>query len=117
MNFNENELDLLMQEVASRAREIQEKPQLLNPVRLHQMSLAHNALKHAVAGRAVEITYELHEPSVDSGSITLVGKHIYFVDPDGFFEAISQADNFNMYTRTDGTVCIDFMFYDLTVLM
>lgn len=117
MNFNENELDAMLQAVAEKAREIQEKPQLLNSLRLHQMSLAHNALKHSIAGRTVEITYELHEPSVDSGSITLVGKHIYFVDPDGFFEAISQADNFHMYTRTDGTVCMDFMFYDLTVLM
>jgi len=117
MNFNENELDAIMQEVAEKARKLQKRPQLLNPVRLRQMYLAHSALQKAVAGHAVEITYELHEPSVDSGSISIVGKNICFVDLDAFFEAIKLANNLDMYTRTDGTVCIDFVFYSLTVLI
>lgn len=106
-----------MEPIIEKTRELGERPEILNPVRMSQMMSAYNSLLEVVNGSGVEITYEIHEPSVNSGSISLIGANINIINTKEFINAVEKSDNFDVYTRTDKTVCIDFMFYDLTVLV
>lgn len=107
--------DNFMSVIAEKTREIGERPELLNPARMRQMMNAYSFLQGIANECGASVTYDIHEPSVNIGSISVFGDNINISNPQDFLEAIECADNFDVYSRTDGTVCVDFMFYDLTI--
>ncbi len=70
---------------------------------------AYERLKNAAKG--AEAAYKAN-PADKIGCVTLIGKNITFNDSDAFIQAVNLADVFEVYPKTDGTIQMDFTFYN-----
>ncbi|MCD7810042.1 MAG: hypothetical protein LUH02_11955 [Erysipelotrichaceae bacterium] len=84
------------------------------PERIELIKKCGEGLKYAIAGKNVKFTCGLHNPFPSCGYISIVGEDVVVVNPDLFAAICSASDNFNIYSRTDGKIQMDFGFHGLT---
>lgn len=70
-------------------------------------------LKESVCGEDTTIRCKLHSPSKSMGVVTIISRKLLIKDAHTFGEALNLAGNFEVTTKTDGTVDLDFMVYGL----
>lgn len=110
----EKELDEMILALAEDAERDEERMSLLNLDAKRLMTASFLALKNAVAGDTVKVTYHLHEPYISMGFISVTGKNVLIKDSK-MFSAISQlASNLEVFPKTDGTIQINLTFHGLT---
>ena len=111
-NENQDEQDLI-DALAEIIAEGEEGVFLTDFQRLHGVNLAYKAMRHIVRGVDVKISYEINEPYVSMGSVSIVGKDITITDTNVFAAAAKLADNIEVYPKVDGTTQINLTFHRL----
>ncbi len=82
--------------------------------RIELVKKCYEGLKYAVAGKDIKLTYGIHDPFPSCGYISIIGEDIVVVNPNLFAGICFLADNFNIYSRIDGKIQMDFGFHGLT---
>lgn len=111
----EEMLDALALATAEEIEKDESRTSVINPLRMRQMAFTYKALKRMMRGSRVKVSYKLHEPYQSMGSVSVVGSDIALGNPKWFLKAVEFASNFEVYPKTDGTVCMTFTFHNLTI--
>lgn len=88
---------------------------VVNPYRMKQFLHTYKMMKYLTRGSSAKVTYKLHEPYQSMGSVSVTGQDIVFRKMDWFVGAAKLASNYEVYPKTDGSVCMTFTFHGLTV--
>lgn len=114
----ESAIDSLLREVAKKASDGEEKASLLNTDTMLRLSCVYRIMRHLTKGQKdVTVGYEVYEPFLSMGSVSVIGKNISVRKPEWFMRAVEMASNFEVYPKTDGTVQMNFGFHGLTTPM
>ena len=111
----EEMLDAIVTATAEEIAEDESRTSIINPFRVKQLLFIYKAMKYMMRGRRVKVSYKLHEPYQSMGSVSITGADIELKNPAWFSKAVKFASNFEVYPKTDGTVCMTFTFHNLTV--
>ena len=111
---NRNELDELIDCIGQWIVEDEQQPEILNPIRLQQMNFSHTVIKR-IAEDEMSVSYDLHKPFKNMGSICLEGESLAFLDCRHLARAITFADSVDIYPLTNGKVRLVLTFRGLTV--
>lgn len=106
----EEALDALAEEIA----QDESRTSVLAPHRMQQLLYTYKAMKYLTKGSSSKVTYKLHEPFQSVGSVSVIGANLDFRQLSWFVRAVELASNFEVYPKTDGTVCMTFTFHGLT---
>lgn len=111
----EEAMDALVITAASRIEQDESRASVINPYRMQQLLYTYKVMKYLMKGTKAKVTYKLHEPYHSMGSVSVTGKDIDFRKMSWFLRAAELASNFEVYPKTDGTVCMTFTFHNLTI--
>lgn len=106
----EKELDSFIEGIGSLIKEQEKGIFVINPECLRRVSLVYRVMKRITKGERIKISYEVNQPFISAGSITIVGKNIQIINPKLFVEAARLANTMEVYPKTDSTVQLDFGF-------
>lgn len=111
----EQMLDSLVTTVGEAVAIDDSKTSIINPFKIQQVLYTYKVLKYLTKGiKGAKVSYELHEPYISMGSVSVTGKDLLFRKPEWFMKAVELASNFEVYPKTDGTVQMNFTFHGLT---
>ena len=103
-----------MEEEFQKIKEYLDAPKVgvVNPVRKQEMMDAYEIIKGIVLPESPDATIEIGENALQSGAmaIRIVTPDITVYDTAEFAEATKNADNFQVYPRTDDMVQMDILF-------
>lgn len=89
------------------------KPAVLNPIKIQQMQFAYGVLKYLTKDTDAKLTYALNEPFKSMGSITVEGKTLTFTNSEWFARACEFASNTEVYPLANGKVRMTLTFHGL----
>lgn len=87
----------------------------INLDRVHDMVRVYNVVKEMTKDTSANVNYKIEDPSVGLGVVSAECETLVFNSPKKFTEAVTLADNFNVYPKTNGKVHMDFALYNMTV--
>ena len=108
------DLDELIKSIGRWILADEERPAIMNPLRLQQMKFTNSILERRVEGTNIKITASLHEPFKSMGCIYLEGDSIEFSDCKWLGRAIEFASNLDVFPTQDGKVKLVLTFHGLT---
>lgn len=111
----ENTLDSIVNSIGKRIVKEDSKPAIINIENIKKLSNVFGIIKYLTRGTKSKVTYELHKPFKSMGSVTVTSKSITIRNPDLFLKAIKLSSNFDVYTKTNNTIEMDFTFHGLTI--
>lgn len=89
------------------------KPAVLNPIKIQQMQFAYGVLKYLTKDTDAKLTYALNEPFKSMGSITVEGKTLTFTNSEWFARTCEFASNTEVYPLANGKVRMTLTFHGL----
>ena len=112
-------LEPIISEIMKRVEEANKNgstptPEIVNTQRVSEFTEAYKILRSLAINFDGELTYKLHEPYINMGSISIVAKRAVFEGTDTFAKVGALATNFEAYPLTDGNVKLTFTFHNLT---
>lgn len=107
-------MDSLVISVANDIAQDESRTSIINPYRMQQLLYTYKVMKYLMKGTSAKVTYKLHEPYQSMGSVSVIGKDIEFKKVSWFLRAAELASNYEVYPKTDGTVCMTFTFHGIT---
>lgn len=110
----EEAMDSLVISVANDIAQDESRTSIINPYRMQQILYTYKVMKYLMNGTSAKVTYKLHEPYQSMGSVSVTGKDIEFKKVSWFIRAAELASNYEVYPKTDGTVCMTFTFHGIT---
>lgn len=110
----EEAMDSLVISVANDIAQDESSTSIINPYRMQQLLYTYKVMKYLMKGTSAKVTYKLHEPYQSMGSVSVTGKDIEFKKVSWFLRAAELASNYEVYPKTDGTVCMTFTFHGIT---
>ena len=110
----EEAMDSLVISVANDIAQDESRTSIINPYRMQQILYTYKVMKYLMKGTSAKVTYKLHEPYQSMGSVSVTGKDIEFKKVSWFLRAAELASNYEVYPKTDGTVCMTFTFHGIT---
>lgn len=110
----EEAMDSLVISVANDIVQDESRTSIINPYRMQQLLYTYKVMKYLMKGTSAKVTYKLHEPYQSMGSVSVTGKDIEFKKVSWFLRAAELASNYEVYPKTDGTVCMTFTFHGIT---
>lgn len=110
----EEAMDSLVISVANDIAQDESRTSIINPYRMQQLLYTYKVMKYLMKGTSANVTYKLHEPYQSMGSVSVTGKDIEFKKVPWFLRAAELASNYEVYPKTDGTVCMTFTFHGIT---
>lgn len=110
----EEAMDSLVISVANDIAQDESRTSIINPYRMQQLLYTYKVMKYLMKGTSAKVTYKLHEPYQSMGSVSVTGKDIEFKKVPWFLRAAELASNYEVYPKTDGTVCMTFTFHGIT---
>lgn len=110
----EEAMDSLVISVANDIAQDESRTSIINPYRMQQLLYTYKVMKYLMKGTSAKVTYKLHEPYQSMGSVSVTGKDIEFKKVSWFLRAAELASNYEVYPKTDGTVCMTFTFHGIT---
>ena len=110
----EEAMDSLVISVANDIAQDESRTSIINPYRMQQILYTYKVMKYLMRGTSAKVTYKLHEPYQSMGSVSVTGKDIEFKKVSWFIRAAELASNYEVYPKTDGTVCMTFTFHGIT---
>ena len=113
-NENEEIQDDVIFSIAESVADDESRTSVINANRLQDMKSAISILRPIAKFSNAKLSYKLHKPFQSMGSISIVGKDIQFMNTQVFYSVAKLASNFEVYPKTDGTVCVTFTFHGLT---
>lgn len=116
--MSDEEVDEMLDEITlGLAEEIardESRTSIINPYQIQQLLFTYKAVKYMMRGKPVKVSCKMYEPFQSMGSVSVTGTDIVMQNPVWFSKAIEFASNFEVYPKTDGTVCMTFTFHNLT---
>lgn len=91
----------------------EEKPAVLNPIKIQQMQFAYGVIKYLTKNTDAKLSYVLNEPFKSMGSITVEGQNLAFANSEWFARACEFASNTEIYPLTNGHVRMTLTFHGL----
>lgn len=110
----EEALDSLVVTVANDIAQDESKTSVINPYRMQQLQYTFKIMKYLTRGTSAKVSYKLHEPFQSMGSVSVTGRNVTFRKMPWFLRAVSLASNFEVYPKTDNSICMTFTFHGLT---
>ena len=110
----EEAMDSLVISVANDIAQDESRTSIINPYRMQHLLYTYKVMKYLMKGTSAKVTYNLHEPYQSIGSVSVTGKDIEFKKVSWFIRAAELASNYEVYPKTDGTVCMTFTFHCIT---
>ena len=110
----EEAMDSLVISVANDISQDESRTSIINHYRMQQILYTYKVMKYLIKGTSAKVTYKLHEPYQSMGSVSVTGKDIGFKKVSWFLRAAELASNYEVYPKTDGTVCMTFTFHGIT---
>lgn len=110
----EEAMDSLVISVANDIAQDEGRTSIINPYRMQQLLYTYKVMKYLMKGTSAKVTYKLHEPYQSMGSVSVIGNDIEFKKVSWFLRAAELASNYEVYPKTDGTVCMTFTFHGIT---
>lgn len=110
----EEAMDSLVISVANDIAQDESRTSIINPYRMQHLLYTYKVMKYLMKGTSAKVTYKLHEPYQSMGSVSVTGKDIEFKKVSWFLRAAELASNYEIYPKTDGTVCMTFTFHGIT---
>lgn len=110
----EEAMDSLVISVANDIAQDESRTSIINPYRMQQLLYTYKVMKYLMKGTSAKVTYKLHEPYQSMGSVSVTGNDIEFKKISWFLRAAELASNYEVYPKTDGTVCMTFTFHGIT---
>lgn len=89
------------------------KPAVLNPIKIQQMQFSYGVIKYLTQNTDTKLSYSLNEPFKSMGSITVEGKCLTFTNSEWFARAAEFASNTEIYPLTNGKVRLTLTFHGL----
>ena len=89
------------------------KPAVLNPIKIQQMQFSYGVIKYLTQNTDAKMSYALNEPFKSMGSISVEGKNIAFTNSEWFARACEFASNTEVYPLTNGKVRLTLTFHGL----
>lgn len=86
---------------------------VLNKYKIQQMVYTFKMLKYLTKGMNAKVAYALHDPYKSMGYVSVTGDRLVFRRAEWFMKAVELASNFDVYTKKDGSVQMDFTFHGL----
>lgn len=91
----------------------EEKPAVLNPIKIQQMQFAYGVIKYLTRNTDAKLSYALNEPFKSMGSISVEGKTLTFMNSEWFARACEFASNTEVYPLANGKVRMTLTFHGL----
>ncbi len=114
----EQAINSLLTAVSEKETSKDNRTSIANPYKIQQLLYTYKVMKYLVKHmKGAKVSYELYEPYISMGSVSVSGKNLTFRKPDWFMRAVELSDNFEVYPKTDGTVQMNFTFHGLTKSM
>lgn len=110
----EEAMDSIVISVANDIAQDESRTSIINPYRMQHILYTYKVMKYLMKGTSAKVTYKLHEPYQSMGSVSVTGKDIEFKKVSWFLRAAELASNYEVYPKTDGTVCMTFTFHGIT---
>lgn len=110
----EEAMDSLVIYVANDIAQDESRTSIINHYRMQQLLYTYKVMKYLMKGTSAKVTYKLHEPYQSMGSVSVTGKDIEFKKVSWFLRAAELASNYEVYPKTDGTICMTFTFHGIT---
>ena len=111
----EEMLDAIVGAIAESVEREEEKPAVLNPMKLRQMQFAYGVLKYLTKDTDAKITYQLNQPFRSMGSISVEAKSLSFSNSEWFARSAEFADNTEIYPLENGKVRMTMTFHRLAI--
>ena len=112
----ENALDSLVSSIGEQVEKQEQTPHIINPVVVQKVYYAYKNLKNLFkADDDISVSYQLNEPYVSMGSVSVTGTDIIFENTKSFSDIFMLASNVEMYTKTDGKIQMDLTFHGVSV--
>ncbi len=109
------ELDQLIRRIGFVIEAENARPAIVNHAAVQKVRFTYALAKWLVKDMEdVRVTYTLHRPYKASGSVHIEAPRLDFLRTDLFMKLVRFVGNFDFYTKTNGTVCLDFGFSDFT---
>lgn len=89
------------------------KPAVLNPIKIQQMQFAYGVLKYLTKDTDAKLTYALNEPFKSMGSISVEGMNLTFTNAEWVARACEFASNTEIYPLANGKVRMTLTFHGL----
>lgn len=112
-DFSEIDDDLIMT-VASIVQFYESQPHVNDKEREELVKRTYELVKSTACGKKVKVKCILHEPFPSSGNVQVSGMRVTFRDSKKFAMAMEMADGFEIETKTNGPVSMNFYFNHLT---
>ena len=106
-------LDNVVVTVGEAIAEDENKPAVLNPIKIQQMQFSYGVIKYLTQNTDAKLSYALNEPFKSMGSITVEGKCLTFTNSEWFARAAEFASNTEIYPLTNGKVRLTLTFHGL----
>jgi hypothetical protein len=114
MEFENKELDELLDSIGRWIIEDETRPSILNPLRMEQLSFSKAVLQKMVDGSNMKVSASVHEPFNSMGSICVEGEELEFGDCKWLGRVIEFASNVEIFPTFDGKVRLVLTFHGLT---
>lgn len=89
------------------------KPAVLNPIKIQQMQFSYGVIKYLTQNTDAKMSYALNEPFKSMGNISVEGKNLAFTNSEWFARACEFASNTEVYPLTNGKVRLTLTFHGL----
>ena len=109
----DEEMDEILKEIGRRFQEESKGTHIVNPKRMREFMACEEAMKRLFPGAMMEVLPQKNTP--DKGVIRVFAKRLDVRDTKLFAAAAALADNYEIYTKTNGTVVLALMFYDMSI--
>lgn len=106
-------LDSIVASIGESVMEEEEKPAVLDPLKIQMMQFSYGVLKYLTGGTTAKLSYMLHEPFQSMGSVSVEGNKLTFSNTEWFARACEFASNTEVYPLTNGNVRITLTFHGL----
>jgi|GEM_PF-1492367 len=100
--------------IALKVMESESKPYVVVPEKERLVRGVYYVIRRIVRGTDLCVDYQLHSPFPSTGSVSVTGRKITFSSPALFASIIEIAENFDIYTKLDGTAEMDLSFNGMT---
>lgn len=116
----DDEFDSIDDVIAALGEVIMEEekmPHIIIPKRMKEVVDAGAELQKLFAGEDVKVGVTLNEPFKSVGDVSVMGKKIVIRDTKKFAEAVSTANNIEMYPQLDGVSVMALGYNGLTAIL
>lgn len=107
-------LDSISLEIAKRIDEDEGRASIANPFRIKQLNFTAEVMRKLAKQSKAKVSCLYNEPFTGMGSVSITGKEVIVKNMPWFLKAAEFASNFEVYPKTDGTICMTFTFHNLT---